>query len=153
MGNVEIWKFLTPKKCKIFAWLALGLNTRERLVNRSIIQEASCPFGCQTDEVLEHLFFLCPHTSSLWHNLPIFSMQGIHTIQAGYVNKSKSGAPVTQERVGNHLHSGCMHYMAGQKMNVSTPAGLMKGNCMEIIKLYYGPMEAKKLNVGKQLEN
>jgi hypothetical protein len=31
LGNTDIWNSLTPKKCKMFAWLALHdrLNTRE----------------------------------------------------------------------------------------------------------------------------
>jgi hypothetical protein len=37
-GNQEIWNSFAPKKCKIFAWLALHnrLNTKERLAKRGI---------------------------------------------------------------------------------------------------------------------
>jgi hypothetical protein len=71
LGNVEIWGSSAPKKCKIFAWLTLHnhLNTRDRLSRRGVIEEASCPFGCRTEEGLSHLLFLCPHTSFLWANL------------------------------------------------------------------------------------
>jgi hypothetical protein len=51
LGNTEIWNSLTPKKCKIFAWLTLynRVNSRERLTRKAIISESNCPFGCQTD--------------------------------------------------------------------------------------------------------
>jgi hypothetical protein len=36
---------------------------KERLARRGIISESRCPFGCQVEEELTHMFFLCPHTS------------------------------------------------------------------------------------------
>jgi hypothetical protein len=59
LGNEEIWNSLAPKKCKIFAWLALHnrLNTKERLVRREVLTNSNCPFGCHTEEVLEHFYF------------------------------------------------------------------------------------------------
>jgi hypothetical protein len=55
----------------IFAWLVLHnrLSTRERLANKGVISEATCPFGCNTKENLAHLLFHCPHTSSVWNKL------------------------------------------------------------------------------------
>jgi hypothetical protein len=59
LGNSDIWNSLAPKKCKIFAWLALHnrINTGERHSRTRIISESTCPFGCQCDETLTHLFF------------------------------------------------------------------------------------------------
>jgi hypothetical protein len=67
LGNTDIWNSLTPKKCKIFASLALHnrINTRERLNRKGIISDSTCPFGCQTDENLTHLLFSCPHSSMI----------------------------------------------------------------------------------------
>jgi hypothetical protein len=64
-GNTEIWSLLAPKKCNIFAWLALHnrLNIRERLARRNIILNATCLFGCQTNENLTHRLFFCPYSS------------------------------------------------------------------------------------------
>jgi hypothetical protein len=64
LSNTLIWNSLAPKKCKIFAWLALPnrINTRERLTRKGIISDSACPFGCQTDENLTRLLFACPHS-------------------------------------------------------------------------------------------
>jgi hypothetical protein len=58
-GHKEVWDSWAPKKCKIFAWLALHnrLNTRARLARRGIIEDTNCPFDCQTEEILTHLLF------------------------------------------------------------------------------------------------
>jgi hypothetical protein len=76
-GNQEIWNSLAPKKCKIFAWLALHnrLNTKERLARRGVLEDASCPFGCHVEEGLTHMFFHCLHTSFLWSKFDVNNMQ------------------------------------------------------------------------------
>jgi hypothetical protein len=73
VGNREIWNSFAPKKCKIFAWLALHnrLNMKERLLRRGVVMGSTCPFGCQADEDLTYMLFLCPHTSFLWRNFNI----------------------------------------------------------------------------------
>jgi hypothetical protein len=50
---------------------------------RGIISEPLCPFGCQEDEILSHLLFNCPHTSSVWHKFhaQVNQMQGPLTLQ------------------------------------------------------------------------
>jgi hypothetical protein len=47
VGNQEIWNSLAPRKCKMFAWLALHnrLSTKERPVRKGVITEAGCPLG------------------------------------------------------------------------------------------------------------
>jgi hypothetical protein len=77
-GNTDIWKSLAPKKCKIFTWLALydRLNTRERLARRGVLAEPTCPFGCQCDESLSHLLFLCPHANIIWQKFVILVQDG-----------------------------------------------------------------------------
>jgi hypothetical protein len=73
LGNAEIWCSLTPKKCKIFAWLTLHnrLNTRERLARRNINFDSTYPFGCQSDENLTQLLFSCPYSSMIWQEFLI----------------------------------------------------------------------------------
>jgi hypothetical protein len=67
LGKEEIWTSLAPKKCKIFAWLALHnrLSTKVRLARKGIIDSAACPIGCNDEESLEHMLFSCPHASSI----------------------------------------------------------------------------------------
>jgi hypothetical protein len=73
LGNIEIWNSLAPKKCKIFAWLALHnrINTKEWMTRKGITSDSACPFGCQTDENLTHLLFACPHSYIIWQRFLI----------------------------------------------------------------------------------
>jgi hypothetical protein len=79
-GNQEIWNSFTPKKCKIFIWLALHnrFNNKERLAKRGIT--AGCPFGCQTQEGLYHMLFTWPLTSFLWRKFNVSSLQGQQSV-------------------------------------------------------------------------
>jgi hypothetical protein len=84
-GNTEIWNSLAPKKCKIFAWLALHniINTRERMTRKGIISDSACPFRCQIDEKLTHLLFACPHSSVIWQKflIPVQGGHDFHSLQ------------------------------------------------------------------------
>jgi hypothetical protein len=83
LGNSEVWNSVAPKKSKIFTWLALHnrLNARERLARQGVISNANCPFGCQTEEVINHMLFHCPHTSHIWNKFQVQGLQGLLTIQ------------------------------------------------------------------------
>jgi hypothetical protein len=77
LGNNEIWSSLTPKKCKIFAWLALHnrLSTKDRLVRKGLIDSTVCPFGCNSEESLDHMLFHCPYASTIWGKFHIQNTQ------------------------------------------------------------------------------
>jgi hypothetical protein len=85
LGNTDICNSLAPKKCKIFAWLALHnrINTRERLSRKGIISQSMCPFGCQCVESLTHLLFSCPHSNRIWQKflIPVQNGQGFCFVQ------------------------------------------------------------------------
>jgi hypothetical protein len=72
-GNTEMWNSLAPKNVR-----SLLNNTRERLAKRGVTVDAICPFDWQTDEILTHLLFSCPHlaqiscTCSKWAGLTDF---------------------------------------------------------------------------------
>jgi hypothetical protein len=86
-GNQEIWNSLAPKKCKIFAWLALynHLSTKERWARRGVTTDARCSSACQT-EGRTHILFLCPHTSFLWRKFNIQNLQGLRSVQDSVTN-------------------------------------------------------------------
>jgi hypothetical protein len=74
---------------QIFAWLTLHnclTSMRDRLAKRGVISEATCPFGCQTDNIPAHLYFICPHTLLIWHKFQIQNVQGLRTIQVTITN-------------------------------------------------------------------
>jgi hypothetical protein len=64
------------------------LSAGERLVNRGVIDEANCPFGCQTEESLAHLLFHCPHTSYVWNRLQILNRLALHSMQGVITNNT-----------------------------------------------------------------
>jgi hypothetical protein len=73
----QIWTSLAPKKCKIFTWLAVRgrLKTRDFLVKKTIIENASCPYGYNEEENIEHMLFRCPHTTQIWSALGLTTTQ------------------------------------------------------------------------------
>jgi hypothetical protein len=97
--NQEIWNSLALKKCKFFAWVALKkcnffawvalhnrLNTKERLTRRGVVNEASCPFGCHTNEGLAQMLFNCPHTIFLWRKFSVQNLQDFISLQDSISN-------------------------------------------------------------------
>jgi hypothetical protein len=96
LGNTDIWNSLAPKKCKIFAWLALHnrINTRERLSRKGIISESMCPFGCQCDENLTHLLFSCPPSNFIWQKFLIPGQNGQHFRSVEDIITSPGAAPL-----------------------------------------------------------
>jgi hypothetical protein len=98
-GNSKIWIFWAPKKCKIFAWLALHnrLGTRERLARRGIISNDNFPFGCHSQEGLSHMLFHCKHTSFLWQIINVHLMQGEMYVQRLITNANHMQPSQQQE--------------------------------------------------------
>jgi hypothetical protein len=98
LGNSKIWNSLAPKKVYFFAWLALHnrLSTRDRLASKGIILEATCPFGCNTEENIAHLLFHCPHTSSVCNILHFSNVQALQTMHGAITNSWNM--PVVQEK-------------------------------------------------------
>lgn len=64
-----VWKINVPPKLRVFLWQIChkGLSVRGELIKRGMSMDPCCPL-CQNDiETLEHLFFDCPSTASLWN--------------------------------------------------------------------------------------
>ncbi|GAV92316.1 zf-RVT domain-containing protein, partial [Cephalotus follicularis] len=40
--------------------------TLDKLHGFGVVQQGLCPFGCGQQETLDHLFFACPYTKSVW---------------------------------------------------------------------------------------
>lgn len=66
------WKFLwsinlPPKNC-LFTWKLLhkGIPCSDILNNHHLVSISSCPFGCDTQETINHLFFECPFSRAIW---------------------------------------------------------------------------------------
>jgi hypothetical protein len=97
MGNSEIWSSLAPKKCKLFAWLALHnrLSTRDRFCRKVIIDQATCPFGC-AEESITHILFRCPHSTSIWLKLNRQNAQRLYSLQDTITRPGL--APPTQQK-------------------------------------------------------
>jgi hypothetical protein len=66
----------------LLGWHSTTASTRrKRLLRRGVVTGSACPFGCQADEDLTHMLFLCPHTSFLWRNFNIQNLQGLRTVR------------------------------------------------------------------------
>jgi hypothetical protein len=141
IGNREIWNSLAPKKCKIFAWLALHncLSTRDRLARRGVNDEATCPFGCQTEETLEHLLFRCPHSSPVWGNFHIQNGQDRLTLQGAVTSASRAPAGQRKEW-GTFLVAIAWNIWLARNRkvfdNVAIPSGTIMADCMDTINLW-----------------
>jgi hypothetical protein len=112
------------------------LNTSDRLANRGITQEATCPFGCQTTA---YLFVQCPHTSFLWHNLPITSMQGLRTIQDMITNPRLVQQLVRNQWLTIYIAVAWTIWLTRNHRvfdRVSILVDIMQENCQELIKLW-----------------
>lgn len=58
-----VWKCAAPKKGKLFAWLLIKVRTV--LHRQKIIEDETCPFGCQAKETVEHFALGCARTSQI----------------------------------------------------------------------------------------
>jgi hypothetical protein len=140
-GNSEIWNSWAPKNCKVFAWLALHnrLSTRDRLTRRGIIDDATCPFGCQTEEILTHLLFQCPHTSSMWRNFQIQNTQAIQNVQGAITNPRHMPPQPRKEWATLFIAIAWNIWLTRNRKvfdNVSIPEVRMVENCWESILLW-----------------
>jgi hypothetical protein len=70
---MPIWKSRLPHRIRVFAWLLYmdRLNTREKLANKTIIDDSSCPLCADSVEDREHLFFSCPAAQAIWTKIGI----------------------------------------------------------------------------------
>lgn len=64
-----VWCTLTPPKYAFCLWLAIRgrLRTTDRLQFMDI--DTRCPFCGLAPESISHLFFECPHTRRVWHEI------------------------------------------------------------------------------------
>ncbi|GAV80059.1 zf-RVT domain-containing protein, partial [Cephalotus follicularis] len=72
-----VWHPAQIAKHAFCLWLAiLGAHkTRDKLLPLGIVSSARCPFNCGENESVEHLFFACPFTRSIW--MQVLSMCNI----------------------------------------------------------------------------
>ncbi|GAV67966.1 zf-RVT domain-containing protein [Cephalotus follicularis] len=51
-------------------WLTFrdGHKTLDKLCSWGVVQAASCAFGCGQEESIDHLFFACPFTTTIWNH-------------------------------------------------------------------------------------
>jgi hypothetical protein len=63
----SIWKSAAPKKCKVFAWLLSKgrIKVRSVLLRQNIVNDDSCPFGCNARETVEHFALDCAHSTQI----------------------------------------------------------------------------------------
>ena len=62
-----VWKCAAPNKGKMFAWLLVKgmIKVRSVLHKQQIVDDAICPFGCQTSETVEHFALECGRTKQI----------------------------------------------------------------------------------------
>ncbi|GAV92396.1 zf-RVT domain-containing protein, partial [Cephalotus follicularis] len=63
-----VWHTLHIPKHAFCLWLAIqgALNTLDKLVRRGILTSANCVFNCGENENVDHLFFACPYSQTIW---------------------------------------------------------------------------------------
>ncbi|KAF8398863.1 hypothetical protein HHK36_014727 [Tetracentron sinense] len=66
-----LWFPLNIKRHSFISWLALSdrLQTQDRLVKHAILNTSKCCFCQNSNENLEHLFFACRFTQSIWKHI------------------------------------------------------------------------------------
>ncbi|GAV92381.1 zf-RVT domain-containing protein [Cephalotus follicularis] len=82
----EAWKAISPHSqgvpwCKVVwfpqripkhsfcVWLSFlqGHRTLDKLARMGVVGSSACVFGCGQEESLDHLFFACPYTATVWN--------------------------------------------------------------------------------------
>ncbi|XP_058759055.1 uncharacterized protein LOC131632268 [Vicia villosa] len=70
LGRYEIGGGVIPLKVSVLAWRVWQnrIPTRDNLVKRGILVDSqnSCPFGCDEEESVSHIFFECPLAWNAW---------------------------------------------------------------------------------------
>ncbi|XP_042983239.1 uncharacterized protein LOC122312645 [Carya illinoinensis] len=63
-----VWRLNVPNPTKQFVWKALKsiLPTRQNLVQRKIIEDATCQICQRGEETICHVLWSCPATSDVW---------------------------------------------------------------------------------------
>lgn len=66
-----IWKFLIPKKCKIFNWLCNNnrLSIIEVLAKKGLSGPSRCALCYIHEKIFNHLFLECRFSKSLWEHI------------------------------------------------------------------------------------
>ncbi|KAB2599795.1 ribonuclease H protein [Pyrus ussuriensis x Pyrus communis] len=72
-----IWKLETSPKIRTFMWRVLhrALATKLDLFKRRVAASPICPICEEQDELVEHMFFLCPWVEPLW-----FGVNWLHSL-------------------------------------------------------------------------
>ncbi|GAV80056.1 zf-RVT domain-containing protein [Cephalotus follicularis] len=72
-----VWHSLRIPKHDFCLWLALrgAHKTRDKLRAHGVLHSAACIFNCGEEETLDHLFFRCPYTNSVW--MAVLAMRNI----------------------------------------------------------------------------
>jgi hypothetical protein len=141
LGNNEIWSSLAPKKCKIFAWLALHnrLSTKDRLARKGLIDSAVCPFGCNSEESLHHMLFHCPHASTIWGKFHIQNTQDSHNLQGVITNLGLVPLQQRKEWATIFIAVAWNIWLARNRKvfdNSTIPIRALEVNCLESVKLW-----------------
>jgi hypothetical protein len=141
LGNGEFLTTLAPKKCKIFAWLALhnSFSTNDRLARKGIIDSAACPFGSNAEESLENMLLSCPHASSIWSKFHIQNIHNMHSLQEAIMNSGL--VPLQQRKNWATIFIAlawniCLKRNRKVFDNNTIPERTMEANCAESIKLW-----------------
>lgn len=68
-----LWSACVPDEVKIFVWRCClnAFPTRENLMRRKMITNATCPFCDGETESVEHAFLECPRSASIWFSSPL----------------------------------------------------------------------------------
>ncbi|GAV59049.1 zf-RVT domain-containing protein, partial [Cephalotus follicularis] len=63
-----VWHPARIPKHAFYLWLSIlgALKTRDKLLLSGIVPSAMCSFNCRDNESVEHLFFACSYTHSIW---------------------------------------------------------------------------------------
>ena len=65
---LRVWKARVPNKVKLFSWRACQniLPTRDNLVRRRVVEDASCCFCHRATETILHVLWECGATQDVW---------------------------------------------------------------------------------------
>jgi hypothetical protein len=97
------------------------------------------PIGCQLDEDLTHLLFLCPHTSFLWRKFKIQNMQGLRSVQDSITNPRLVQPAQRVEWAAIFIAIAWNIWLTRNRKafdNVVMPARTMGANCWYTISLW-----------------
>jgi hypothetical protein len=105
----KLWKIDIPSKVLVFGWRLLleRLPTRSALNHRGILhhsQDLSCAFCSQQAEDIDHLFFICSFSKSVWVQISNWVGKNILTGAECWNNFMMFGKLISSKKGGGHVN-------------------------------------------------